>query len=90
VITGGGNGVRIFADSGIASVTLDRTSLTLNSGVGIFVQGTGAFALVGRSTVMSNGVSLSTPLGGVLLSYQNNHLTGNVLENTPTGLLTLK
>jgi hypothetical protein len=90
VITGNNNGVRIFGNPGIGSVTLDRTSLTLNTGDGIFVQGSGAFALLGRSTSLSNGINFSTPGGGVLFSYQNNHLTGNVMDRTPTALLTLK
>jgi hypothetical protein len=42
-----------------------------------------------------NGLSesiadLPGPGGGQILSYQNNHLTGNVTDGTPTGTLAVK
>jgi hypothetical protein len=76
------------AGSGIASVTVDRSSMTLN-GNGVQAQGPSAFVLVGRSTVMSNSQGLAVGGGGHILSYQNNHLTGNVSDGTPTSMLSV-
>lgn len=79
---------RMPVGPGVVSITLDRTSLTLNA--------TGAaadartFLTVGRSTVISNSIGLLSSRGGNILSYQNNHLTGNSTDGAPTGAVTLK
>jgi hypothetical protein len=83
VISGAGN-------PGIASVTVDRSVSVLNGATGVAVSGSLAFALLGRSTMMSNNVGLQTSAGGGLLSYGNNHLTGNVSDGAPTSSLALK
>jgi hypothetical protein len=82
----------IFAGAsgnGIASVTLDRSSSILNA-FGLRTAGSGAFILVGKSTVMSNNTGLDASGGGFLLSYQDNQLTGNVTDGAPTGVLSVK
>jgi hypothetical protein len=94
VFNGNGNGLRIFGAPGnVASITFDRSAATLNVGggaAGIFVSGASAFAILGRSAVVSNQTGLSPVSGGSILSYQNNHLTGNVTDGAPTALLTMK
>ena len=50
----------------------------------------GSLALIGRSTVISNGTGLATANSGSIFSYDNNHLTGNVIDGAPTAVLTLK
>jgi hypothetical protein len=39
---------------------------------------------------MSNGTGLAPTSGGAILSFQNNHLTGNVADGAPPGILTLR
>jgi hypothetical protein len=58
------------------SVAVDRTSSTLNQNVGVGAEG-GAVVLLGRSTAMSNAPGLGVSPDGLILSYRNNHLTGN-------------
>jgi hypothetical protein len=93
VVTGnGGDGIRSFTDVGgsISSITVDRSSSTLNGSHGIISQGQGAFIFVGRSTVMSNVIGTEAAFPGHIFSYQNNHLTGNTTDGAPSALLTVK
>jgi hypothetical protein len=76
------------AGDGIASMTVDRSSATL-SGNGVQAQGPSAFVVLGRSTAMSNTHGLAAGGGGHILSYQNNHLTGNVSDGAPTSVLSV-
>jgi hypothetical protein len=82
------SGLRISTAPGAAviSVTFDNSSSLLNQSFGVLATGASSFALVGRSTVMSN----TNGIGGTVLSYQNNHITGNVTDGTPSSLLGLK
>lgn len=41
-------------------------------------------------SVISNAAGLTTLTGSNILSFQNNHLTGNVTDGAPTGVLTVK
>jgi hypothetical protein len=75
----------------ITSVTLDRAAVTLSkgpaAGTAVRSDSAGAFVALGRSTVMSNTIGLASS-GGSILSYQNNHLTGNSeSDGAPTGTL---
>lgn len=74
------HGVFVFTSAGhaVASITLDRSSSLLNVSAGILAQGSGAFATLGESTVLSNGSGPVTAGGGVIVSYRNNELASNV------------
>jgi hypothetical protein len=39
---------------------------------------------------MSNNTGLQPTNGGSIFTYQNNHLTGNVMEGSPTATLAVK
>jgi hypothetical protein len=87
-----GKGLSAFAqssdvDHGIVSVTTDRSSITLN-GTGILNQGQNSYITVGRSTVISNDTGIQP--GANIVSYGNNHLTGNRTDGAPTRVLNLK
>lgn len=85
------DGIRVDANhSNVLSVTADRTSVTLSAINGVSAAGAGTFVVLGRSTVMSNVNGLVTGSGGTILSYQNNHLTGNATDGTRSGVLTLR
>jgi hypothetical protein len=98
VLSGNGTGLLVASippggidpgPGGVASVTADRSSMTLN-GTGVDASGVNAFLTIGRSTVVGNGDGLRTENGGLILSYQNNHLTGNAVDRPPNGVVTLK
>jgi hypothetical protein len=84
------SGIVATTDPGhsVVSVTADRTALTLNT-LGVAATGP-AFVVVGRSTVMSNNIGLTTTNGGTIFSYRNNHFTGNVSDGAPNAALSLK
>jgi hypothetical protein len=84
------DGVSAFTNGAITSITTDRTSSLLNGQAGISSQGSGAFVLLGDSTVMSNTTGLSATGGGAIYSYQNNHLTGNVSDGAPTSVIAVR
>src|SRR5215813_2378766 len=75
------------AGGGTMSMTVDRVSSTLNGSGGVAAFGAPSFVVLGRSTVMSNVNGLLHSSGGGILSYQNNHLTGNSTDGTTTGML---
>jgi hypothetical protein len=72
------------------SMTVDRSSSLLNGGNGILAQSAHAFIFLASSTVMSNVTGLSSTGGGTILSYQDNHLTGNVTDGAPNAVLSVK
>jgi hypothetical protein len=72
------------------SVTIDRSSLTLNRANGLTSHLSGAFILLGRSATISNGTGLVSTASASILSYQNNHLNGNVSDGAPTGVLAVR
>jgi hypothetical protein len=86
------NGITAFTSAGhsIASLVIDRSSALLSGGSGISSQGANGFVFVTDSTVMSNVTGLSATSGGAIFSYQNNRLTGNVSDGTPTAALAVK
>jgi len=83
-------GITANAGGGVASVTVDHSTSVQNGANGIFASGGKAIVILGNSTVMSNNTGLSATGGGLILSYQNNQLTGNVADGSPTGVLTVK
>src|SRR5262249_19045522 len=76
----GGISAYTAAGKGITSITIDRTSSTLNGAAGVLAQGAPAFAILSQSVVIGNGTGLSAVDGGHILSYQDNKLTGNVVD----------
>ena len=89
VATGNIDGITAANFGTATSVTIDRSSMTLNSANGLTSHVSGASILLGRSATLSNGTGLVSTAGGSILSYQNNHSTGNGSDGAPTGPLTL-
>ena len=86
------NGISAYTAAGqsTVSMTVDRSSSLLNGADGILAQGTPAYVLLANSTVLSNITGLHSISGGNILSYQDNHLTGNVTDGAPTGRWSVK
>jgi hypothetical protein len=70
-------------------MTVDHNSSLLNDANGILAQGPSAYVILANSTVMSNVTGLNAA-GGYIFSYQNNQLTGNLTEGSPTAVLAVK
>jgi hypothetical protein len=93
VVTGNAfNGISAYTAAGhsVTSITVERSSSTLNGGDGILAQGSGGYVTLAGSTIMSNVTGLHTVGGGSIISYQDSHLTGNVSDGAPTASLVLK
>ena len=68
----------------------DRGMQVLELKLSILAQGPSAFVFLANSTVMSNVTGLRSTGGGTILSYQDNHLTGNVTDGAPNAVLSVK
>jgi Right handed beta helix region len=67
-----------------SGATIDRTTLAFNPGYGLAVYGNGAIAIIGSSTVVSNGIGVSAQNSGVLQSFKDNRIGGNSFgDGTP-------
>jgi Right handed beta helix region len=66
-----------------AGATIEQTTLAFNGSYGLYVQGSGAIAVIGSSTVVNNGTGVATSIGGILYSFKNNQIGGNSTDGTP-------
>jgi hypothetical protein len=88
VITGYDYGLALLGGS-VYRATVDRSSITHNAAAGVFAEPDGPEVILGRSTVLSNTRGLEAHFAKII-SYQNNHLTGNVVDGAPTNVLSLR
>jgi hypothetical protein len=77
------NGIIVQTSGGHAGATIEQTTLAFNAGNGLLVTGGGAIAIIGDSTVVGNGTGASAQSGGILYSFKNNQIGGNVTDGTP-------
>src|SRR5262245_59035917 len=75
-------GISLGAGQAFTAFVVDRSSIILNGNNGIVAQGASAVIHLGSSTVIGNGSGLITPLGGQILSYQNNQASGNGVDGS--------
>ena len=70
----------IWADTSgsTASIVVEHSASVRNGGNGINAQGAGAYVSLRDSTVDWNATGLTTSGGGLILSYQNNLIAGNL------------
>jgi hypothetical protein len=80
------DGIWAVTTGSIASVVFEHSASVRNGGNGINAQGTNAYVSLNDSAVGWNGTGLTTSSGGVILSYKNNVISGNLSPGvTPTG-----
>ena len=73
------DGIAASAEPGlVASIVVEHSSSVQNGGNGVSALGAGAYVSLNDSTVDWNATGLSATNGGVILSYQNNMIAGNV------------
>ena len=69
-----------------ATVVVEHSSSIRNGGSGANAQGAGAYVSLSDSTVAWNATGLTASGGGLVLSYKNNIIAGNLSPGvTPTG-----
>ena len=80
-----GDGIYLYAAGGAgihSGATIEQTTLAFN-GAGLYVQGSGAIAVLGGSTVVNNTTGVASSSGGLLYSFKNNQIGGNNTDGTP-------
>jgi hypothetical protein len=84
IVSGSGsNGIQATSSSSVASVMVDRTSVSSNAGAGVNANGTQATVRIGNSTITNNVTGVSATSGGTLRTYKNNQINGNLSDGTP-------
>ena len=75
-------GIDVEIDGGThAGATIEQTTMAFN-GIGLLVEGSGAVAVLGGSTVVNNTTGVSNS-GGTVYSFKNNQIGGNGTDGTP-------
>jgi hypothetical protein len=74
---------KVVASGGNASLQLDNSMITNNTGAGVFVQGAGGTAALSRTTILGNASGLSTLVGGAIFTFGDNHNNGSGTPNQP-------
>ena len=83
-INNNSNGISVGVSGGThAGATIEQTTLAFNVNTALFVNGAGAVAVVGGSTVVNNGTGVGVGGGGVVYSAKNNQIYGNDVDGTP-------
>jgi len=79
VVGNAGNGIQVAAgaNSAAAFMVVERTTIASNAGTGIVATGPHATVLLSDSTIVRNGVGVSTANSGQLISYGNNRVNNN-------------
>jgi hypothetical protein len=81
------DGIMAVTTGSTASIVLEHSASDQNGGNGINAQGAGAYVSLRDSTVDWNATGLTTSSGGLILSYQNNLIAGNLSPGvTPLSL----
>jgi hypothetical protein len=72
------DGIWAYSGSSVSSIVVEHSVSMRNGGSGINAEGPNAYVSLSDSTVDWNATGLTTLGGGLILSYQNNMIAGNV------------
>ena len=72
------NGIYALTGGSVASVVVEHSASNQNGASGISAQGPNAFVSLSDSTVDWNTTGLATSGGGLILTYKNNMIAGNL------------
>lgn len=78
-----GNGVMVATTGATVTVLVDNTGVASNAGVGVNATGAAATVRIGRSTITNNVTGVNSVSSGVLRTYLNNLINGNLADGTP-------
>jgi Right handed beta helix region len=77
-------GIFVESESGAHSgATIEQTTLAFNYSDGFLINGTGAIAVIGGSTVVNNTNGVVAQSGSIIYSFKNNQIGGNSSDGTP-------
>jgi hypothetical protein len=82
-INNNGSGIMLMIGGTHVGATIEQTTIAFNTNYGLVVEGSGAVALIGGSTVVNNGTGVNANSGGVVYSFKNNQIGGNSSDGTP-------
>jgi hypothetical protein len=77
VANNAGVGINVTGSGAGQFLEIKHSSIVSNNSDGLFVDGSGAFALIGDSIVAWNGTGITSVSGGTTYSYRNNQINGN-------------
>ena len=77
VANNAGTGINVTGGGAGQFLEIKHSSIVSNNSDGLFVNGSGAFALIGDSVVAWNGAGIASVGGGNIYSYRNNQINGN-------------
>jgi hypothetical protein len=77
------NGIKAAPGAGRTVDVMVRDTTISNSGAALSV-GAGGHAWLTDSTIFGNALGLETPGGGIIESFSDNRLVGNVVDGSPT------
>ena len=88
-INGNGNGILVKSPTGTgtARLMLNDSSVSLNTGFGIFANGPGVIARVDDTAITGNATGITTANSGVVSSYGTNQLDGNTTDGAFSGTI---
>jgi hypothetical protein len=72
------DGIWAVTQGTTASIVVEHSASIRNGGSGVNAQGAGAYVSLSDSTVAWNATGLTTSGGGLVLSYKNNIIAGNL------------
>jgi hypothetical protein len=82
-------GIGVISNGSQAVLFITDTTASNNAG-GLNAIGTGALAIINRSTFFGNSIGLQPLSGGLIQSYVNNNVNYNTTDGAPSGTLALK
>jgi hypothetical protein len=81
------DGIWAYTGGSTASIVVEHSASDRNGGNGINATGAGGYVSLNDSTVAWNATGLTTSSGGLILSYKNNMIAGNLSPGvTPTSV----
>jgi hypothetical protein len=78
-----GNGITGITTAGPVTVLVDDTAVLFNAGVGVQASGAASTVRIGRSTIANNVTGVSAVSSGILRTFLNNQIRGNLADGTP-------
>jgi len=83
-------GVFAKSTSTPVEVNLEGVVSANNAGGGVASQGAGATIRISDTGVFANGVGIQSNLGGAIVSFLNNRVSGNIVDGAPTSTLLMQ
>ena len=84
------NGIWAYTTGSTANIIVEHSVSVRNGSNGIYATGAGAYVSLNYSTVAWNATGLATSTGGLVLTFKNNVIGGNVSDGVTPQSIDLK